>query len=58
MPLYLMRYASFRKMVKSGFFRNGMPVVVRLVAGCVAFSVPLHSVWRLNARQRAAEWKK
>ena len=55
MPLYLMRYASFRRMVKNGFFRNGMPVGVRLVAGCVAFSVPLHSVWRLNARQRDAE---
>ena len=39
-----MRYAAIRRIAKSCFFRNGMPVGVRLVAGCVAFSVPLHSV--------------
>ncbi len=55
MPLYLMRYAAIRRMVKSCFFRNGMPVGARSVANRVASSVPLHSVYRLNAGQRAAE---
>ena len=45
-----MRYAFYRKQVILPIFRNGMPVGVRSVAGCVAFSVPLHSVWRLNGR--------
>ena len=43
---------------KSVFFRNGMPVGLRLVACCVAFSVPLASVWHLNASQRDAKRKK
>ena len=43
---------------KNVFSRNGTPVGVRLVACCVAFSVPLASVWRLNASQRDAKRKK
>ncbi len=39
-----MRYAAIRQMVKSCFFRNGMPVGARSVANRVASSVPLHSV--------------
>ncbi len=53
-----MRYAAFLHPAKSGFFCDGTPVGVRWVAGCVAFGVPLACVWRLNARQRDAEWKK
>ncbi len=44
MPLYLMRYAAIRRMAKSCFFRNGIPVGAHSVANCVAFGVPLHSV--------------
>ncbi len=39
-----MRYAAFRHPAESGFFCDGTPVGVRLVAGCVAFSVPLHCI--------------
>ena len=53
-----MRYADFRRMAKSCFFRNGTPVGARLVANRVAFGIPLACVQRLNGRQRDAEWKK
>ncbi len=53
-----MRYTAFRRMAKGVFFRNGMPVGVRSVAGRVAFGIPLACVQRLNARQRDVKRKK
>ncbi len=39
-----MRYAFYRKLVILPIFRNGMPVGLRSVAGCVAFGYPLACV--------------
>lgn len=39
------------------FSCNGMPVASRLVAVCVAFSVPLHPIQPLNVTQRGAKRK-